>query len=64
MRQRTGAVAGVCFVFVGVLVAVGLGRPLLIAAGLALVGGVVALLARSIHFGVNREGPVRPARGQ
>ena len=59
MRQRTGAVAGVCFVFVGVLVAVGLGRPLLIAAGLALVGGVVALLARSIH----RRQPGRFVRG-
>ncbi len=49
MRQRAGALAGVCFVFVGVLVAVGLGRLLLTVAGVALVAGVVALVARSIH---------------
>ena len=49
VRQRAGALAGVCFVFIGVLVAVGLGRLLLIVAGVGLVVSVVALLARSIH---------------
>ncbi len=48
-RQRAAALAGVCFVFIGVLVAVGLGRLLLTVAGVALVAGVVALVARSIH---------------
>jgi Tetratricopeptide repeat len=59
VRQRAGALAGVCFVFVGVLVAVGLGRLLLIVAGVAVVGGVVALLARSIL----RRRPARFLRG-
>jgi tetratricopeptide (TPR) repeat protein len=47
LRQRAGALAGVCFVFIGVLV--GLGRLLLIVAGMALVAGVVALVARSVQ---------------
>jgi hypothetical protein len=59
VRQRAGALAGVCFVFVGVLVAVGLGRLLVVVAGVAAVVVVVALVARSIH----RRRPARSLRG-
>jgi hypothetical protein len=48
MRQRAAALAGVCFIFVGVLVAVGLGRLLLIVAVGAAVAVVIGLLVRSL----------------
>jgi tetratricopeptide (TPR) repeat protein len=49
LRQRAGAIAGVCVVFAGVFVAVGLGWLVLAVLGFIAVAGAVALVASAIR---------------